>query len=113
MSLPSFPTQGSLFSIASLFPKSDRFRLVAQVVFPPIVAARPQLEVAYSKDSGRAAIEPVLLLGVCLLQYIEGVPDRQAVGLLRYHAGQNFALNRQLVDDLFHPTTLTPFRDRL
>lgn len=91
MSLPSFSTQGSLFSIASLsaslFPKSDRFRLFAQVVFPRIVAARPQLEVAYSKDSGRAAIEPVLLLGVCLLQYIEGVPDRQAVEILRYHAG--------------------------
>jgi transposase len=117
MSLPSFSTQGSLFSIASLsaslFPKSDRFRLFAQVVFPRIVAARPQLEVAYSKDSGRAAIEPVLLLGVCLLQYIEGVPDRQAVELLRYHAGWNFALNRQLGDDLFHPTTLTRFRDRL
>ena len=37
---------------------------------------RPQLEAAYSKESGRAAIEPVLLLGVCLLQHLEGVPDR-------------------------------------
>lgn len=33
--------------------------------------------------------------------------------MLRYHAGWNFALNRQLGDPLFHPTTLTRFRDRL
>ena len=54
-----------------------------------------------------------MLLGVCLLQYLEGVPDRQAIDMLRYHAGWNFALNRQLGDPLFHPTTLTRFRDRL
>ena len=37
----------------------------------------------------------MLLAGVSRLQYLEGVPDRQAVELLRYHAGWNFALNRQ------------------
>lgn len=117
MSLPSFSTQSSLFSLASasasLFPKSDRYRLFASLVFPRIVAARAQIEAAYSTGSGRAAIEPVVLLGVCLLQYLEGVPDRQAIDMLRYHAGWNFALNRQLGDPLFHPTTLTRFRDRL
>ncbi|MFM8419295.1 MAG: hypothetical protein ACKOEQ_04125 [Verrucomicrobiota bacterium] len=52
-------------------------------------------------------------MGFCLLPDVEGVPDRQAVDLLLYHAGWNVALNRQLGDDLFHPTTLTRFRDRL
>jgi hypothetical protein len=33
--------------------------------------------------------------------------------LLLYHAGWNFALNRQLGDPTFHPTVLTYFRDRL
>jgi len=117
MSLPSFSTQGSLFSLSSvsssLFPQTDRYRLFATLVFPRIVAARVQVEAAYSKGSGRTAIEPVVLLGVCLLQYLEGVPDRQAIDMLRYHAGWNFALNRQLGDPLFHPTTLTRFRDRL
>ena len=117
MSLPSFSTQSSLFSLASasasLFPKSDRYRLFASLVFPRIVAARAQIEAAYSTGSGRAAIEPVVLLGVCLLHYLVGVPDRQAIDMLRYHAGWNFALNRQLGDPLFHPTTLTRFRDRL
>jgi transposase len=76
-------------------------------------AARHQLESAYSTGAGRTAIEPVVLLGVCLLQYLEGVPDRQAIDMLRYHAGWNFAVNREMGDPLFHATTLTRFRDRL
>src|SRR5208282_2443856 len=64
-------------------------------------------------DNGRIAIEPVLLLGLSLLQYLEAIPDRQAVDLLHYHAGWNFALNRQVGDELFHPTTLVNFRQRL
>ena len=53
------------------------------------------------------------VLGVSLLQYLDGVPDRQAVDLLRYHAGRNFALKRQLGDEVFHPTSLVNFRHRL
>ena len=37
----------------------------------------------------------------------------QAVDLLHYHAGWNFALNRQVGDELFHATTLVHFRQRL
>jgi hypothetical protein len=33
--------------------------------------------------------------------------------MLRYHAGWTFALNRQLGDPLFHPTSLVTFRQRL
>ncbi len=117
MSLPTYSSQGSLFSTASLssalFPKSDRYRLFALLIFPRIIAARTQLESAYCAGTGRTAIEPVILLGVCLLQYLDGVPDRQAIEMLRYHAGWNFALNRQLGEQLFHPTTLCRFRDRL
>jgi transposase len=117
MSLPHFSTQGSLFSTAalgaSLFAETDRYRLFAKLVYPQLIQARPQLEKAYSPDTGRVAVEPVLMLGVSLLQFLDGIPDRQAVELLRYHAGWNFALNRQLGDELFHPTTLSKFRDRL
>jgi transposase len=59
------------------------------------------------------AVEPVLLLGVSLLQYLEAVPDRQAVEMLRYHVGWNFALNRHVGDSLFHHSTLSNFRQRL
>ena len=117
MSLPEFSTQSELFSTAglsgTLFGPEDRFRLFAQKVYPVLVRTRSQMEKCYCADNGRAAIEPVLLLGVSLLQYLEAVPDRQAVELLRYHAGWNFALNLQVGAEVFHPTTLVNFRQRL
>jgi len=117
MSLPSFSTQSELFSTAglsgNLFAADDRYRLFAQKVFPVLVAARAKLESCYCADNGRVAVEPVLLLGVSLLQYPEALPDRQAVEMLQYHAGWNFALNRQLGDPVCHPTTLVNFRQRL
>jgi transposase len=117
MSLPAFTTQAELFSTAGLsgglFGPTDRYRLFALKIYPVLAQVRSQLEGCYCADNGRVALEPVLLLGVSLLQYLEGAPDRQAVELLRYHAGWNFALNRQVGDDLFHPTTLVNFRQRL
>jgi hypothetical protein len=117
MSLPSFSTQGALFSLAGLgrqlFGPTDRYRLFAERIYPLLVAARPKLAAVYCPDNGRPAVEPVLLLGVNLLQYLEGTPDRQAVDCLRYHAGWNFALNRHLGDEVFHPTCLVNFRARL
>lgn len=117
LSLPTFSTQAELFSTAglssNLFAPTDRYRLFAQMIYPVVAAARGPLEACYCADNGRVAIEPVLMLGVSLLQYLDGLPDRQAVEMLRYHAGWNFALNRQLGDELFHPTTLVNFRQRL
>ena len=117
MSLPEFSTQSYLFSTAalsaSLFPAEDRYRLFAKLVYPRLVKMRSQLAGCYCAQDGRAAIEPVLLLGVSILQYLDGEPDRVAVEMLRYHAGWNFALNRQLGDPLFHPTTLVNYRARL
>ena len=117
MSLPSFSTQAELFSTAgltsNLFAPTDRYRLFAQVVYPAVAGMRGELEKCYCPDNGRVAIEPVLMMGVSLLQYLDGLPDRQAVEMLRYHAGWSFALNRQLGDELFHPTSLVTFRQRL
>ena len=117
MSLPSFSTQSELFSTAglagTLFAESDRYRLFGNMVYPHLAGARTTLEKCYCPENGRTAIEPVLMLGVSILQEIDGVPDRQAVEMLRYHAGWNFALNRQLGDAVFHPTTLVNFRNRL
>jgi transposase len=117
MSLPVFSTQGELFSTASLsgslFAEKDRYRLFGKLVYPAVAHLRPKLATCYCAEKGRAAVEPVLLLGVSLLQYLDGVPDRQAVDLLRYHVGWNFALNRHVGDELFHPTTLVNFRQRL
>ena len=117
MSLPDFSNQGELFSTAglsaSLFAQEDRYRLFAKLVYPPLTKARSQLAKCYCQDNGRVAIEPVLMLGVSLLQELDGVPDRLALEMLRYHAGWNFALNRQLGDPVFHPSSLVNFRHRL
>jgi transposase len=117
MSLPDFSTQGELFSTAglsaSLFTPTDRYRLFAKLIYPHLAAARATLESCYCRENGRVALEPVLMLGTSLLQYLDGVPDRQTVELLRYHAGWNSALNRQLGDPVFHATSLANFRHRL
>src|SRR5512140_90681 len=117
MSLPPFSGQAQLFSTAALtgklFGPTDRYRLMAQKVYPVLVNTRTELERCYCADNGRVAIEPVILLGVSLLQYLEDVPDRQAVEMMRYHAGWNLALNCQLGEQQFHPTTLVHFRQRL
>jgi hypothetical protein len=109
--------QSELFSTAalsgSLFPEADRYRLFAKLVYPRLAAQRDTLETCYCLDNGRVALEPVLMLGVSLLQELEGAPDRVAVELLRYHAGWNFALNRQVGDPVFHPSSLVNFRHRL
>lgn len=117
MSLPAFSTQSELFSTtglsSSLFPPTDPYRLFAQLVYPPLVGARPALESCYCLDNGRTALEPVLMLGVSILQHLEGVPDRKAVQMLRYHSGWNFALNRQLGDPVFDASSLVNFRHRM
>jgi len=117
MSLPVFSAQAELFSTAglsaSLFAPTDRYRLFAKLVYPKLVSARGTLEKCYCADNGRVALEPVLMLGVSLLQELDGVPDRQAVEMVRYHAGWNFALNRQIGDAGFHATSLVNFRQRL
>ena len=86
MSLPAFSAQSELFSTAALsgdlFAATDRYRLFALKVYPALAGIRAKLEACYCADNGRVAIEPVLLLGVSLLQYLEAVPDRQAVDLL-------------------------------
>jgi hypothetical protein len=95
------------------FSADDRYRLFAQKIYPRLVRARPQLARAYCPDNGRPGIEPVVLAGLTLLQYLEGVPDRQAVELLGYHTGWNFALGRQMGEPVFHFSVLSCFRERL
>jgi transposase len=118
MSLPSFDTQGSLFgNLASLAPtlfsESDRYKLFAQKIWPVLAKTRPQLEACYVTENGRPGIEPVVLLGTLILQFLERAPDRQAAELVRYHLGWKLALNLELGERGFHPTTLVTFRQRL
>jgi transposase len=118
MSLPKFDTQGSLFEslgsiAADLFDKKDKYKLFATKVWPLLAGQREELAECYEPGNGRPGIEPVVLLGVLIFQFLERVPDRQAAELVKYHLGWKLALNLTLKADGFHPTTLVHFRQRL
>ena len=118
MSLPKFDTQGSLFEslgsiAADLFDKKDKYKLFATKVWPLLAGQRAELAQCYEPGNGRPGIEPVVLLGVLIFQFLERVPDRQAAELVKYHLGWKLALNLKLKADGFHPTTLVHFRQRL
>jgi hypothetical protein len=118
MSLPKFETQGSLFeslgSVASeLFSDQDKYKLFGTKIWPLLAKSREELAGCYVEDNGRAGVEPVVLLGVLIFQFLERVPDRQAAELVKYHLGWKLALNLDLNFKGIHHTTLSYFRERL
>jgi len=118
MSLPKFDLQGFLFEslgsiAADLFDQKDKYKLFATKVWPLLAGCREELAQCYEPENGRPGIEPVVLLGVLIFQFMERVPDRQAVEMVKYHLGWKLALNLKLGADGFHPTTLVHFRQRL
>ncbi|MCI0420169.1 MAG: transposase, partial [Acidobacteria bacterium] len=117
MSLPVFDPQTHRFGLQAasrrVFSETDRYRLFAQKIYPLLVAARPKLEACYCQNNGRPGVEPVLLLGVSVLQFLERVPDRQAAELVKYHIGWKHALAQELEGEVFDPTVLVRFRERL
>jgi len=109
MSLPEFDSQIELFGLQvrrdDLFEADDRYRIFAEKVYPVLVRARERLAGLYCADNGRPAIEPVMVLGVSLLQFMERLPDRQALEHLKYHVGWKYALGQELGERVFDPTS--------
>ena len=105
MSLPDFKAQTRVFGIygaAGLkLDPGDRYRLFAEKIYPLLVEARGELEKCYCPDNGRPSVEPVLLMGVILWQFVEKVPDRETVERLRYHLGWKYALNHDVCSLIF------------
>ena len=71
------------------------------------------IEGDYCQNNGRPGVEPVLLLGVSVLQFLERAADRQAVELVKYRIGWKHALAQELEGEVFDPTVLVRFRERL
>ena len=118
MSLPKFEVQGSLFeslewAAAALFDDKDKYKVFARKIWPLLASCREELAECYEPGNGRPGIEPVVLLGVLIFQFLERVPDRQAAELVKYHLGWKLALNLRLGAGGFHPTSLVHFRQRL
>ena len=118
MSVPRPKVQRTLFDVpvlvAGLFNKpTNRYRVFREKILPSLWAVREKLAALYCKENGRPAIEPVLALGVTLLQFIEKVPDRKAEENLKLHLGWKYALDVELDYEGFDHSSLGKFRDRL
>jgi hypothetical protein len=104
MSLPQFDVQGSLFeslgAIApDLFADNDKYKLFAKKVWPVLAQCREQATQCYEADNGRPGVEPVVLLGVLIFQFLERVPDPSSGGTgevsFRLEAGVEFEVERR------------------
>jgi transposase len=98
---------------ADLFGPASRYRLFREKILPKLFTLRPKLESFYCEDNGRPAVDPVMLCGVTLLQFMEKVADRGASEHVVYHLGWKYALDLELDYQGFHSTVLVYFRDRL
>ncbi len=117
MSLKPLASQRSFYHTdylcADLFAPANRYRLFREKIWPKLLELSPKLHALYCEDNGRPAIDPVLLCGVTLLQFIEKVADRGASEHVVYHLGWKYALDLELDYEGFHSTVLVYFRDRL
>ena len=78
-------SQGSLFDsgvyLEELLKRAkgaERFLFFRKHIWPEMVSLGPSLNRMNCPDNGCPAVNPVRLLGVTLLQYMEKLPDRQA-----------------------------------
>src|SRR5262252_9323249 len=62
---------------------------------------------------GQPAASPARLALVSVLQYVEGLSDRQAADAVRARIDWKYALGLELIDPGFDHTVLSEFRSRL
>ena len=80
----------------NLFGPANRYRLFREKIWPKLLELAPKLEALYCAENGRPPIDPVLLCGVTLLQFMEKVADRRASEQVVYHLGWKYALDLEL-----------------
>jgi hypothetical protein len=76
----------------NLFGPGNRYRLFREKIWPKLLELGPKLDALYCAENGRPPIDPVLLCGVTLLQFMEKVADRRARQVV-YHLGWKYALD--------------------
>jgi transposase len=93
--------------------RADFFVFFTRTVYPVLEGLRPVLDSLYCPTNGRPADDPVCLMGVLLLQFIERLGDRQAAEAVCYDARWRLALHLYETEGGFDPSLLSKFRDRL
>jgi transposase len=113
----------------SLFPRfkycvPDETDRVARAIFPKgnlymqwydtfgMLFADEDFRALFPPD-GQPALSPVRLSLIHLLQYAEGLSDRQAADAVRTRIDWKYLLGLELTDAGFHYSVLSEFRDRL
>ena len=96
----------SLYDI--LIPGDSRYRqLLSLIDFDSI---RPELLRNYSRDMGRAAIDPIVLFKYLLLKTIHPASDRDLVSRSYTDMSYKFFLGLSPEDEVIDPSLLTVFR---
>jgi len=117
MTLSARDPQRSFFDVSflaeNLFDDRNPYELFRREILPALKAQREPLAAMYCADNGRPPLDPVLVAGVTLLQFMEKAPDRQAAERLRMHLGWKHALGLAVDYAGFHATSLVYFRQRL
>jgi hypothetical protein len=67
----------------------------------------------FGSGRGRPSVPAEVIATVMVLQSLEGLSDREAIGQLRNSISWKVAAGRSLTDEGFHPTVLTLWRNKL
>src|SRR5512132_2119816 len=106
------------------YPIPEETRRVAHAAFPagnlcPRIADelgnlyRDDQFADFFPDRGQPALAPARLALASVLQYVEGLSDRQAADAVRGRIDWKYALALELTDPGFNHTVLSEFRSRL
>jgi len=92
---------------------AERFAFFRKKVWPDLARLEPKLSAMYCEGNGRPAVNPVRLLGVSILQFMEKMPDRQAAEAVVFDVRWKTALGMEVHEGGFDSTVLVRFRERL
>src|SRR5438309_11105510 len=76
----------------NLFGPANRYRLCREKIWPKLLELGPKLDALYCAENGRPPIDPVLLCGVTLVQFMERAAGRGAREQVVYHVGLMYAV---------------------
>ena len=120
MSQTRNPTQRSFYEVDQLLnglsradPNSGLYFFFRETILPQLEQLRPELDTMYLPGKGRPPIDPVRMLGLTIIQYMEGVPDRQAEGNCIYDLRYKYALDLPADQGLCDYSSLCRFRKLL
>lgn len=97
----------------AVFKSAGFFLFFALRIHPLLETRRSELESLYEADNGRPPIDPVRMLAVVILQFLERLPDRQAAQAMQYDTRWRLALHLREGQCACDPSSLSIFRDRL